>query len=132
MMDCAGGRSTVPEITDPIAGYRYYLDSLHQVAYRFSLPPSAGIPQKQIQYEFLGVKTIDGIEVQGIHYSTTIDKFIVATESWISNELMIGVLRKSSFPNGAIIQSLKTIKRTEPDAALFKIPSDYRIIDGPK
>jgi hypothetical protein len=135
MRDCARGRSAVPEIIDPVAGYRYYLDSLHQVAYRFSLPPSADIPQKQTQYDFLGVKTINGIEVQGIRYSTTIDKFIVPTvptESWVSDELMIGVLRKSSFPNGEIIQTLKNIKQTEPDAALFKIPSDYKIIDGPK
>jgi hypothetical protein len=133
MNDCAGGRSAVPEIIDPVAGYRYYLDSLHQVAYRFSLPPSAGIPQKQTQYEFLGVKTIDGIEVQGIRFSTTIDKFIATTESWVSNELMIGVLRKSSLPGKKeISQTMKNIKQAEPDVALFKIPSDYKIVDGPK
>jgi hypothetical protein len=136
--DCLAGMSPITEINDPVAGYRYYLDSLYRVAYRFSLPLSAvylpsSIPPKPLQYEFLGVKTIAGVDVQGARFSTTIDKAIVTTESWISNELMIGVHRKSFAPNrGEIIQTLKNIKRAEPDAALFKIPSDYKIVDGPK
>jgi hypothetical protein len=128
--DCVGDLSVITEIADPVAGYRYYLDSANQVAYRFSLPPN--VPQKQLPHEFLGVKTINGINVQGIRYATIIDASnTVVTESWTSNELMIGVLRKSSSPDrGEIIQTLKNIKRIEPDVALFKIPTDYRIIDG--
>jgi hypothetical protein len=137
--DRVNNLSTIPEINDPVAGSQYYLDSLNRVAYRFSLPPSipnlpSSIPSKKLPHEFLGTKTIVDVEVQGIRYTTTIDASkTITTESWVSNELMIGILRKSSFSNyGEIIQTLKNIKRVEPDAALFKIPSDYKIVDGPQ
>jgi hypothetical protein len=59
--DCLAGMSPIPEIVDPVAGYRYYLDSLHQEVYRFSIQPSAMyvpsiIQQNQLQYESLAAR----------------------------------------------------------------------------
>jgi hypothetical protein len=130
--------SVIPEIIDPVAGYRYYINNLNKVAYRFALPPSgaylsSNISQKPMHYESLGAKIINGMDVHGIGFSTIIDgPQKIITESWVSNELMIGIFRKTTTPiKGEIIQTLKNIKRTEPDDSLFKIPSDYAIKDIP-
>lgn len=131
--------AVITGITDPVAGNFYYLDNLKKAAYRFSLPPSlsdlpTSIPQSQMQYESLGVKTIGGIKVQGIRYSTKISNTAdtAISESWVSSELMIGLLRKSSSSqsNGEIIQTLKIISQTEPNASLFKIPFEYIQAEG--
>ncbi len=128
----------IPEIIDPIAGYRYYMNNLNKVAYRFPLPPSgthlsSNISQKPLQYESLGANIIEGVEVHGIRFSIIIDGAqTIITESWVSNELMIGIFRKTTTPiKGEIIQTLKDIRQTEPDDSLFKIPYDYEIKDSP-
>jgi len=51
-------------------------------------------------------------------------------ESWLSPELKITVLSKSSDPRmGENTMRLQGIDRSEPDPALFRAPADYQIVD---
>lgn len=52
-------------------------------------------------------------------------------ERWISPELKIVVLDKSKNSNTGsdeTITEVRELRRSEPDAALFEIPADYRIV----
>jgi hypothetical protein len=51
-------------------------------------------------------------------------------EVWTSPDLQVAVLTKNSDPrSGESTMRLQNIDRSEPDAALFRAPSDYQIID---
>lgn len=84
----------------------------------------------------LGSKDIDGVKAQGKLRSYEIpagaignrDAIQVATETWYSPELQITLLSKSSDPrSGERSYRLDNLKREEPAAALFTVPSDYTI-----
>lgn len=56
----------------------------------------------------------------------------VVTETWFSPELQVTVLRKFNDPRyGEDIYRLTNINRTEPAKALFEIPAEYTIKEGP-
>jgi hypothetical protein len=51
-------------------------------------------------------------------------------ESWLSPDLKITVLMKNSDPRmGESTMRLRNIDRSEPDPALFRMPSDYKIVN---
>lgn len=86
----------------------------------------------------LGGKEIDGIKAQGKLKSYEIpageignrNAITVTTESWYSPELQITLLNKRSDPRtGERSWRMAGIKRDEPAAALFTVPSDYTIKD---
>jgi len=55
---------------------------------------------------------------------------VVTDETWFSPELQITLLTRHSDPrSGDNIYRLTNIKRSEPDAALFTVPSDYTVKD---
>jgi hypothetical protein len=78
------------------------------------------------------------IEVEGRRTTTTWsagsqgnDKDLVSiNEMWISNALgMALMMKRSDFRWGKVTQQLEDIQREEPDASLFVVPPDYRIVD---
>jgi hypothetical protein len=86
--------------------------------------------------ESLGTKTIEGIEVVGTRSTSTIpagaignDKDLAITrEAWHSAELKLDVLNIQDDPRfGQTTYSLTNIQRSEPEAALFQVPSNYKI-----
>jgi len=88
--------------------------------------------------EPLGTEMIDGVEAEG--WRTTIttaagaignDKPIThVCETWQATELQILVLSKCTDPrSGHSTMRLKNLDRSEPDATLFMVPSDYTIVD---
>lgn len=86
----------------------------------------------------LGSKDIDGVKAQGKLRSYDIpageignkNPIIVSTETWYSPELQVTMYSKHSDPrNGERIYRLASLKRDEPAAALFAIPSDYKVIE---
>ncbi|MGH9616259.1 MAG: hypothetical protein ACRD28_05900 [Acidobacteriaceae bacterium] len=86
--------------------------------------------------ESLGTKTIDGIEVVGTRSTSTIpagtignDKDLTITrEAWHSQELKLDVLNIQDDPRfGQSTYSLTNIQCSEPEAALFQVPPDYKI-----
>lgn len=88
--------------------------------------------------EPLGTEMIDGVEAEG--WRTTIttaagaignDKPIThVCETWHATELQILVLSKCTDPrSGHSTMRLQNLDRSEPDASLFTVPSDYTIVD---
>lgn len=88
--------------------------------------------------ESLGSQVIEGVYAEGKKTTTTFPVGMVGndrpiasvTEHWYSPDLKLTVLSKSSDPrSGEHSTRLQHINRSEPDLALFRVPSDYQIID---
>ena len=90
----------------------------------------------QVATEDLGTQTMEGVTVQGRRITRTIaagqignDKALqVVSEIWYSPDLQTIVMSKTDDPrNGETVYKLTNITRSEPDAALFQVPSDYKV-----
>ena len=88
--------------------------------------------------ENLGDQTIEGIHATGTRVTTTIpagkmgnDRAITVTsERWYSPELKVAVMTKHDDPwAGELKTEFKNVSTTEPDASMFTMPADYKIID---
>jgi len=95
--------------------------------------------QGEVSTEDLGSQTMEGVQVTGTRTTRTIpagqignDKPLsVVTEVWTSPELKTVVYSKRSDPRmGDQTFKLTNIARTEPDASLFTVPSDFKVLDG--
>ena len=91
---------------------------------------------KNQRSESLGERVIQGILTRGCRVYTVIpaggnkSSLTITDESWTSPELRITLLRTRRDPTAEDeIIRLDNIVRSEPDAALFQPPSDYRILD---
>ncbi|MBV9959710.1 MAG: hypothetical protein JO360_14900, partial [Acidobacteria bacterium] len=143
----ADGPRTLIIIDDPVQGFHYILDDQNKVARKIRNPPPPP-PDKEMEergefadgkVESLGTKSIEGIEAEGTRATITIpagqignDRPIeIVSERWFSNALQVVVMSKHSDPRiGDSVYRLTNLKRTEPDASLFKVPSDYTIKEG--
>jgi len=141
------GATTIIEIYDPVAGYRYVLDSERRVVHRSALPvpqaqagPPAPAPPPPtgVSSETLPPKVIEGLPVEGSLFKMTrpagqygADRPITSTtESWWSRDLKTLLLISSSDPRwGDDSTRLTNIMRGQPDVGLFQIPSDYQVVD---
>jgi hypothetical protein len=90
--------------------------------------------------EQLGSKIIEGVQADGTRTTITIpagqmgnDRAIdIVDEQWRSPELQVTVLSRHSDPRmGETVYSLTNVSRSEPSPALFQVPPDYTIKDGP-
>jgi hypothetical protein len=86
----------------------------------------------------LGKSVMDGLEVHGYRSTQTIaaqasgtDRPVVVTdEYWYSEELHLNLLTNHNDPRtGALVITVTQINVNEPDADLFTIPPDYKLID---
>ena len=86
----------------------------------------------------LGTREIEGIKAQGKSRSYEIpagevgnrNPIVVASESWYAPELQVTVLTKRTDPRtGERSWRMSNVKREEPAAALFSVPSDYAVKD---
>ncbi len=84
----------------------------------------------------LGSKDIDGVKTQGKLRSYEIpageignrNAIVVSTETWQSPDLQVTLLSRRSDPrSGERSYRLSGLKREEPAAALFAVPSDYTV-----
>jgi hypothetical protein len=146
------------EIVDPPAGVRYALDTEQKVAYRFVIATtarkvqageqsgvtaaeakaSAEAARQQISVEPLGRRMMDGIEADGQRIVTTIvpgaestDKLVVvSTEVWTSKQLGVTLYSRVVDPRvGESSYRLQHVTMREPEAELFQIPEDFKIVD---
>jgi|SRR5579872_4763406 hypothetical protein len=93
--------------------------------------------------ESLGDQTINGIHATGTRVTTTIPAgkmgnekpIIVTSERWYSPELQATIMTKHDDPwSGELKMEFANVNTAEPDASLFTVPSDYKIVedkDGP-
>ena len=122
---------------------QYFLDLNNKVARRHGIggnpPGEPGMPP-DAKTESLGKKTIEGVETEGTRVTFEIpagqlgnDKPMqVVTENWFSPELQMIVYSRHLDPlAGEHIFKLVNIKRSEPSADLFSVPSGFRIEGGP-
>jgi hypothetical protein len=95
----------------------------------------------EITTEDLGSQTMEGVFVTGERTTRTIpagqvgnEKPIsIVTEVWTSPDLKTIVYSKRSDPRmGEQIFQLTNISRNEPDASLFTVPNDFKVMEGPK
>jgi hypothetical protein len=100
--------------------------------------PTAAQPEN-VRRETLGKKLVEGIEAEGTKIVMTIPAgtignelpIEVTTEEWRSPVLQVMVSSLHSDPRmGETTYQLSGINRAEPDAALFKIPADYTLLEG--
>ena len=84
----------------------------------------------------LGERDFSGVRAQGKQRSYAIpageignrDPIDVSSETWYSPELQLTVYHKRSDPrSGDMVYRLENLKRGEPAAALFSVPSDYTV-----
>ena len=87
----------------------------------------------------LAKQMIEGVECEGTRAVAAMPAGAIGnerpietvTETWYSPELQMMILSKRSDPRfGESIYRVTNIVRSEPDAALFQIPSEYTIIDS--
>lgn len=86
----------------------------------------------------LGTRAIEGIKAQGKMKSYEIpageignrNAIVVASESWYAPDMQVAVMTKRSDPRtGERTWRMANIKREEPAATLFAVPSDYTLKD---
>ncbi|MBS1827567.1 MAG: hypothetical protein JST93_19790 [Acidobacteria bacterium] len=107
------------------------------------LPMSSGVrvafDSNNMKSEKLSPQTMEGLLVEGTRNTHTIpagtignDRAIVSTnESWYSNDLNMVIFSKSNDPQiGETIYRVQNLRRSEPDASLFKIPADFKIVEN--
>jgi hypothetical protein len=87
----------------------------------------------------LGSQTISGVVAEGTRYTRTIPAgaignekpIVITTERWYSSDLQTVVMTKRSDPRtGETVFTLSNIQRTEPDASLFQVPSNFTVTQG--
>jgi hypothetical protein len=98
-------------------------------------------PKGEVKNESLGTRKIEGVEAEGVRLTTTVAAGSIGNERpieivyerWYSKELQLIVLSKYSDPRfGEQTYRVINIKRDEPDAALFTLPGDYKIVNKPE
>ena len=86
----------------------------------------------------LGTREFGGVKATGVQRSYEIpageignrNPIVVSTETWTSPELQAVVYQKRSDPrSGDVVYRAENLKREEPAAALFTVPSDYTVKD---
>ncbi len=140
-------------INDPVAGVSYVLNDNRKEAREMRLPKNlfryndggrgansaARATSPDVTTESLGTQLIGGISAEGTRTTRTIpagqignEKPIAVTvERWYSPDLQMDVLIKRNDPRvGSTVFQLTNIVRSEPDASLFQVPSDYTVVSG--
>jgi len=136
-------------IFDPVGGNFYSLNPSSNTAMKRPLPTQnasrGALPRaergprnnsRQVVTESLGTQPINGLAATGTRYTETIpaggignaQPIQVVREVWVSNDLKVPVLIKSSDPRfGTSIMQLTNVVQSDPDASLFVVPSTYTV-----
>jgi hypothetical protein len=154
-----GQTRTRVSISDPVAGVVHELDAKNKTAFtrpaRFpSQPPSAGASrprpqgaggrsaeaQANVKRETLAAQSMHGMMASGSRVTRTIPAGAIGNsqaietvhEVWMADDLKVPLMTKMSDPRmGTATTELTNINRGQPDPALFQIPSDYTVKEGP-
>jgi len=88
----------------------------------------------------LGSKMVQGVNCVGTRTTSTIpagamgnaQPIVISFERWYSPDLLTDVMTVRSNPfEGTTTFTLTNLKRGEPDASLFTVPADYKLLAGP-
>jgi TonB family protein len=87
--------------------------------------------------EDLGADTMQGLPVRGVRVAQTYDpgaignnrSLTIVTENWYSDDLKVNLLTKRTDPRfGVQTVRVTNLVRGEPEASLFSIPEDYKVV----
>jgi hypothetical protein len=112
------------------------------------LPPGEGMrveffgsaSKAETKTEKLEVRQIEGVQAEGVRYTTTIpagdigneQAIQIVNERWYSPELQVIVMTRHSDPRfGETTYRLTNIQRGEPNPSLFQVPADYTVKEPP-
>jgi hypothetical protein len=107
---------------------------------RFAAHMQREIADGTLKTEDLGMQTINGLSAQGTRYTKTIPAgqignakaITITSERWYSADLQVVVKSTHNDPlRGDSSYTLTKIQRQEPSAALFTVPADYTVKQGP-
>jgi len=133
-----GGPQLLIMVSDAAAGRGCFLEAGRRIAHCFSSIPvqadqslAGGFP------EDLGMKTMEGLQAEGKRYTQTLlpqgGKGLShsrTVEIWKSAELDLNLKVDVTDPvAGKSSTSVTGIQRGDPDAGLFQIPSEYRVVE---
>jgi hypothetical protein len=140
---------TEATIVDPVAGYRYLLNSSNMTAIQMPLPahsssttsgtpPARPSPPNGVQVSTvnLGTQTINSVAATGTQRTETIaagaignaQAITIVRTTWISTDLKVPVEIKSNDPRfGSTDMELTNIQEAAPDPSLFTVPSGYTV-----
>ena len=99
----------------------------------------SGANDPTVKHEELGGNVIEGVSATGTRETSTIEAgsmgndrpIQITSERWYSPELQLEVKSVRNDPRmGQTTHTLTNISRAEPDASLFKVPSDYKLDEG--
>jgi hypothetical protein len=141
---------TIQTIFDPVAGYRYELNSSTMVAMRMPLPKArtasdttekarTAPARPNVVSTTLGSATVNGVAATGTQHTETIPAGAIGNTQaiqtvrsvWESSELKVPVKIQSSDARfGTSDMELTNIVQAEPNASLFVVPSGYTVKDG--
>ena len=95
-------------------------------------------PSEFAKKEDLGIQEVGGIPAHGIREVQTIPaesngkEIVVTDEYWYSDDLRINLMIQHSDPRtGSATLTVTQVERTEPDRAMFEIPSNYKRAGNP-
>ncbi len=72
------------------------------------------------------------IEAVPAHRAGNAQPIEMITETWISPELKVELLKRHSDPRiGETVYRLTNVSRNEPSRALFQVPDDYSVSEMP-
>jgi TonB family protein len=100
--------------------------------------PAAGTAKPETKKEEIGTDTMEGLPVKGVRVTQTYatgalgnDRpLTIVTEYWYAAELRINLLTKRMDPRyGVQTVRVTELERQEPDAALFRIGGEYRVVN---
>lgn len=157
-MASSGQPKSFVVIHDPVAGATFMLHPDQKTAEKMGRPFARTGGQLQgpmsekmnsrqqeeiangtLKKEDLGTQTIAGVAAQGTRMTHIIPAgqmgnekpITIVRESWYSSDLQTTVMSKRSDPwSGETTYTLTNIQRSEPNAALFAVPSDYTVTEG--
>ncbi len=145
------GAEAVVAIFDPVAGFSHVLHPSTMTAVKTPVQMHSELqnggathpkrtPTSDLQTEDLGTQMVNGLAATGTRTTRTIpagaignqQAIQIVREAWVSVDLKVPVLIKSSDPRfGSTVMQLTNIVRAEPDAALFQVPANYDVTAGP-
>jgi TonB family protein len=132
------------ELYDPATRTRTDLFPLTKLARQWAVgvaaqaTPAAGTAKSETTREEIGNDTMEGLSVKGVRVTQTYatgalgnDRpLTMVTEYWYAAELRINLLTKRTDPRyGVQTVRVTELERREPDAALFAIGDEYKVVN---
>jgi len=132
------------ELYDPATKTRTDLFPLTKVARQWvnaatgQLTPATGTAKPELTREELGTDTMEGLAVKGTRVTQTFPAgsmgndrpLTIVTEYWYAAEIRLNLLTKRTDPrHGVQTVRVTELVREEPDAALFAIGEEYKVVN---